>query len=507
MGNYEFLITTDRSMMTNHHGLEFIGFMTTGPAYGLPESVWNWICMPKMEVDEEGRPKQAPYGLRKIEAALIDAGFKAAVIDPDHLLPHLKSAKAVMIGHHDFFALGPPSNEWWFLTKKEPVNSKSFKRFMESEALEKARELGVKIVVGGPAAWQWLWKPEYVDRWKISTIIDGEADRYVVDLAQMIVDGEDLPFYVQIGPKESPPLEEIPLIKAPSVNGLVEVMRGCPRGCRFCSVTHRPLRFYTLEMVRKEIEVNVRGGIRGCILHSEDILLYGANGVIPNPEPVLRLHEMAVKHCDTMAWSHASLAGVVTAQSRYRLITKLMNELILPKQEFLGVEVGIETGSPRLAEKVMPNKSSPYPAKMWPEIVEEAFSIMHDHMIIPAATLIVGLPGETEDDVIKTIELLERLRWYRSLIVPMYFVPMGAFRGEDWYRGKIEGVYKELGMLCLEHDLRWAREIMSKYYVKGAKRLPLRVLLHFLLSTYELAFMRFKRAEVRKIGSRGGRGS
>jgi len=102
----DFVITTDRSMMTNHHGKEFVGFLTTSPPIFLPERIWNWICMPKMKVDEIGRPVQAPYGLRKIESALIDAGFEAYVIDPDHIHKHL-DAKAIMIGHHDYFALCP----------------------------------------------------------------------------------------------------------------------------------------------------------------------------------------------------------------------------------------------------------------------------------------------------------------------------------------------------------------------------------------------------------------
>lgn len=41
--------------------------------------------MPKMKVDKYGRPHQAPYGMRKIEAALLDAGISAAIIDPDHV--------------------------------------------------------------------------------------------------------------------------------------------------------------------------------------------------------------------------------------------------------------------------------------------------------------------------------------------------------------------------------------------------------------------------------------
>jgi len=130
---FDIVITTDRSMMTDHHHHEFLGFMTTGPAFGVPERVWSWIAAPKPKVDSEGRPKVAPYGLRKIEAALVDAGFNAAVVDPDHIGKHLDTMKVMMIGHHDFFAYGPPSSEGWTITGKE------------SPVIRKAKEKGVKI--------------------------------------------------------------------------------------------------------------------------------------------------------------------------------------------------------------------------------------------------------------------------------------------------------------------------------------------------------------------------
>ena len=66
----DIVITVDRCMMSNYHGREFLGFLSTSPAVLLPEKVWVWLACPRMRVDEYGRPWQAPYGLRKIEAAL-----------------------------------------------------------------------------------------------------------------------------------------------------------------------------------------------------------------------------------------------------------------------------------------------------------------------------------------------------------------------------------------------------------------------------------------------------
>ncbi len=483
----DFLITVDRSMMTNHHGKEFIGFMTTGPAIGIPERLWMWIAAPKIKTDRYGRPIQAPYGLRKIEAALLDAGYRAAVIDPDYLPRYIRRVKAVLIGHHDYFAFNPPSSEWWLLTGEEPVNRKSFLRFISRLALLKKRyNPSLRIIVGGPSAWQWLYVPDYIERFGVDTIVEGEAEKIIVELAEAVLRGERLPRYVGMAPRDAPSLEEIPVIKAPSVNGLVEIMRGCPRGCKFCSVTLRPLRHYPLDKIEAELRVNYEAGIRDGVIHSEDVLLYGAEGVIPRPEPLLRLHRLVKKYYRTFAWSHATLAGVVVAQQKYRLISRIAEIAFDEHQEYFGFQTGIETGSPRLARKVMPAKAAPFPAEKWPEVVEEAFSILHEHTVIPAATIIIGLPGETEEDIVKTIELVERLRPYRSLIVPMFFVPMGLLRNRDWYTGvNLSYAQAELLIAAMRHTIYWAKDIISKFYMKEAKYLPVRLALKLFLERAE----------------------
>jgi len=474
LATYDIIITTDRSMMSNHRGKEFLGFMSTAPPVGLPDAVWRWIATPKLRVDDYGRPEQAPYGLRKIEAALQDAGYSAAIIDPDHVRRYIYKAKAIFIGHHDYFAFNPPSSEYWLVTGEEPLNRRLFLQFIEKIADYKERlNPDLKIIVGGPAAWQWLHVPGYVEKYKIDTIVEGEGERVVIELAHRIINGEKLPRYIVAGPFESPSIEEIPVIKGPSINGLVEIMRGCPRGCAFCSVTLRKLRFIPLEVIEKEVKINRQHGIKGGILHSEDVPLYGGSGITPNIDSLLKLHRVVSQYYEDYDWSHAALATLLHGEKTSKLVSRLSETLLSDGWKYLGFQTGIETGSPRLAAKIMPGKAAPFKPDKWPDVVREVMPILHDNFFIPAATVILGFPGETPDDVVKTIELIDDLKPYRVLIVPMFFVPMGALRREDWFTSvNITYEHAELLQAILKHSLYWSKDILRNFYMNKLRYLP-----------------------------------
>ena len=54
-------------------------------------------------------------------------------------------------------------------------------------------------------------------------------------------------------------------------------------------------------------------------------------------------------------------------------------ETIRQKQSWWGVEIGIETGSPELAKKIMPAKANPFKAEEGPQVVQTGMGLMHDN--------------------------------------------------------------------------------------------------------------------------------
>jgi len=452
------LLTADRTLMSDYHHHEFIGFGTCAPPNVIPDWLYSWLFFPPIKT-KNGIPVAAPYGLRKIEAQLIKEGFDVLTVDPDHLDKYIDDAKVLGVHVMDPFGLGPASSTFAAVLKSEPFLAKHFRLLMENPAIRRGKRQGLKVIIGGPGVWQFQYKPDFVEKYGIDCIVDGEAEKVIGKLVQVALRGEELPKYYEVGVKETPGLDEIPDIMAPSINGLIEIGRGCPRGCKFCSVTLRPLRWYPYEKIMHEISINVESGYAtSATLHAEDVMLYGSPNTIPKDEKLIRLHELVVKKCEGMGWSHCSLAAVAAKPKLFATVA----EIIRQKQPWWGAEIGIETGSPELAKKIMPAKAHPFKPEQWPEVVRTGMGLMHDHGLVPACTLIVGVPQETEEDLIKTIELVDDLKDIKSLIVPLYFVPMGRLKNEDWFRcEEISGIYRELLVKCLKHDIRWVYSLID----------------------------------------------
>jgi radical SAM superfamily enzyme YgiQ (UPF0313 family) len=187
-------------------------------------------------------------------------------------------------------------------------------------------------------------------------------------------------------------------------------------------------------------------------------MLYGSKNIIPNEQKLLKLHETVVKKCKGLSWSHCSLAAVA---ANPKLMSKLA-EIILQKQRWWGAEVGIETGSVEVAKRIMPGKALPFSAENWREVVVDGMGLMHDNRLIPACTLIVGLPDEREEDVLSTLELVDDLHSFRSLIVPLFFVPLGRLKSEDWFaRTSLNKLHRELLIRCVKHDFFWVDNLLD----------------------------------------------
>jgi radical SAM superfamily enzyme YgiQ (UPF0313 family) len=163
------------------------------------------------------------------------------------------------------------------------------------------------------------------------------------------------------------------------------------------------------------------------ILQTDDLFLYQAKkNFIPNKEAIVDLIHAVNKTegVEYLQVAHASLAPVVYDRSLVEEIAPTLVEKSIwtcRGKRCASVEVGIETGSARLMKRYMHGKMLPYKPEQWQDVVVRSVELLNDNDIYPLATLILGLPGEREDDVLATIDLLDKLEGSKIFYVPLLF--------------------------------------------------------------------------------------
>ena len=447
------ILTTDKTLMSEYNKNIFLGFAACAPRI-IPDWLYEKVFCPPVE-EENGIVKYGHCGQRKIEAALLDNGFSeedVAIVRNDKLDKVIdKETKVLCITTHDPLGLGPASTTFSGLMGRESFTSSYFKKLVTDPVI---RKNNLKVLVGGSGAWQ-LTDERIMAKFGIDSVVVGEGEITAVSLIEKALNGEALP---QISQGEVVPLEQIPLIKNPTLNGLVEICRGCVRGCKFCNQTMLNFRCQPIDYIMKEVKLNADAG-NGALLFAEDVLRYKTKGFVPNEKEVMNLFTNVKKLTDQIGISHFAHASAVSKPSLIENLSELMNAGS-KECPFLSGQVGIETGSPRIVAKYMKGKARPFKPREWPEMIIESHKLLHDNHWVPVETIIMGLPGEEPDDIRQTIDLVEDISEYKSLIVPLYFVPIGNLQGKGFHKTKnnCPDDWKLLAV-SIRHCFKWVNQL------------------------------------------------
>jgi radical SAM superfamily enzyme YgiQ (UPF0313 family) len=451
------VLTADRTLMSSYNSSQFIGFAACFPKV-LPKWLYTRLFCPPQHIFNGGAIA-APAGIRRIEAALVEHGMAPddiSVVYPTRIDKEVDSSTRVIgISTSDPLGLGPASSTFSSLIRREPYTAHFFRELMTSKAVLSGQ---AKVIVGGPGVWQ-LATEEARRSFRIDCIVEGEGDTVAPGLFRDALDGRQLPGSVSGGPV---PLEDIPAIRGPAINGTVEISRGCGRGCEFCNPNMRVVRHMPLERVLEEVRVNLAHSPK-ITLHAEDVLRYKARGMVPDRGQVGRLFTNVARMTDRIGLSHIALSSALSEPGLVEDIAHIFNEAREGSRVY--AQTGIESGSPALVSKHMKGKAKPFAAEDWPEVVRESFKLLSGNGWVVCGTLVMGMPGETKEDVEKTIELVRSLRDYQCLVVPLFFVPLGEMTDGEFFRP--EAMLPEHWMLfaeCVDHDFYWAHELMDDLF-------------------------------------------
>ena len=432
------------------------------------------------ELRTDGQAKYVPNGLRVVESILLEE-FDAediAVCYPDEFNRFIGSDTRV-VGLHAHNPLGisfATDIYSCFYGGSEPLNASEFRRMITHTSLQKHKE-HLKLIVGGPGAWQ-IEVKGLQKIWGIDCIVKGEAELDILSLFRSAFQGEELP-QILIG--ANPTLDHTPLLRGRSTLGVVEITRGCGRGCRFCGPGSRQSRSFPLEHILENVRANVREGASAITLATEDLFLYEHGPEFKaNVDAIERLvtSVAAVEGVEYVSLTHGSLAPIMENPSIIERLSPIAvgrnhrkhPASTHPEQHFSSFFAGIETGSPRLIRQHMRGKTYPFQPEQWPDVVVRSMEILNHHNWFPTCTWIIGLPGETDADTRQSLDLLLALKNSKWIVIPTLFVALDDSRlagQENADLPRLTALQWELFFTCwrLTLDFNASRPARLKYSI------------------------------------------
>ncbi|AAM02011.1 methyl-coenzyme M reductase glutamine C-methyltransferase [Methanopyrus kandleri] len=275
------------------------------------------------------------------------------------------------------------------------------------EIARQAHEFGKPVIVGGPVS----QVPELVlERFPNAIVAKGEAETGLPPLLQTLEDEGDFEDVegiallrdgeiVDTGWPPPADLDGPSPLKVPrdlgrqdvrGANVYIETHRGCPGACTFCQVPEffgRRVRWKPVEAVLEEVRELTRGGARRFAISGGTVTTYG-----DDEEDFV---ELLKRLADLLGRENVSAPDV-----RADLLNERLLEAI--RDYTIGwIFLGIESGSDRILRAMRKGITV--------DDVCEAVELARTVGVRVAGSFIVGYPGETEDDLEATEELLTEL--------------------------------------------------------------------------------------------------
>ncbi len=361
--------------------------MTTAPPKDSP-----WIF---------GR-KLPPLGLAYVAASLEKAGFQIEIID-NYLLK-----KPIDYVKGEIERLAP---EIVGIT----CGSVTYRQCIESAKAVKEVLPSCKVVVGG-------WHPSYIPESmlqhpEIDYVIMGEGERAIVELANKIKKGEDNSVIAKIpgvacrhkgkmiktAPSFIDDLDQVPFparhllpmdlylremefLDANPVDTM-NVIRGCPYDCAFCETKRlwgSKCRFFSPHRVVEELNHLVNN------YRTKGIYFVGDNFTIHK--------KRTIELCEEMNQSKLDLEWICDTR------VDLISRNLLQTMRSAGCKTiwfGVESGSPHILRKLNKRVSL--------QQVIKAFKLCREEGIQISCSLMLGIPGETVDDMKATYKFAKKL--------------------------------------------------------------------------------------------------
>lgn len=477
-GGYKIVLTAPLTEAIDHAGYFIQMGMASMPIWMegvMTRKYPNWR---KVEYNQDGSASYMPAGTRLVEAALLReyAAEDIACCYPDDLDKFLgPNTRLVAVSTHNplgvTFAAGVYTSI--FGSSKMPINS-HYAREMFAKIKAHPNRANFKVIVGGSGGWQ-ITQTNTFEELGVDCVVEGRAESEdTMALIRKAIDGEAIPREIEVAhPKER---SAFLVPNKRTTFGVVEMTTGCGRRCQFCVPDLNPQIDMPKENIMAAVRANVEGGNKQISLATEDMFIWGQVHTetpfyFPNREALLDLYASVVNTpgVEQHVLSHSTIAPAVVDP----LMIQKLSELLLPKspihlpylsnhpqKKALAPLIGMETGSVRMAKKIMPSKGIPFSIEDWPSVILEGLRVLNANNWFPVMTLIVGAPEENDEDVMATLDLVYEMerRGLFAFLVPSIFTPLHDTRMEHKMgvaeTRQLSALQWQLLMKCWKFNLR-----------------------------------------------------
>jgi len=398
----------------------------------------------ELEYNADGSARYMPAGVRVVEKALLSHYGPKNVVAcyPEDVHRFIgPNTRIVAVSTHNplgvTFAAGVYTSI--FGSSRQPINS-HYARQLFASIKGHPERANFKVIVGGSGGWQ-IVQTDSFEELGVDCVVEGRGESAAtLEIFRKALNGEALPRQVDVGhPKTR---EEVLFPDKRTTFGVVEMTTGCGRRCQFCLPDLNPQLDLPKEKILEAVRANVREGNRQISLATEDMFIWGQVHTdtpfyFPNREALLDLYREIVETpgVEQHILSHCTIAPAVVDPLLIEKMTDLMLEKspihlpVLsshPKKKALAPLIGLETGSTRIARQIMPGKGVPFSIEDWPSVVVQGLTVLNRNNWFPAMTLMIGNPGETDEDTKATLDLLNEVerRGLFAFFIPSIFTPL-----------------------------------------------------------------------------------
>jgi MiaB-like tRNA modifying enzyme len=226
-----------------------------------------------------------------------------------------------------------------------------------------------------------------------ASMIGPDSVEGIVDVASKTIDGKKIIFTKDL----RRPKICLPKLRSNPVIDIVPICIGCLGSCSYCSVRFAKgnLFSYPKEKIIKEIKSAVKGGCKEIWITSQDNSCYGK-------DINSSLSELLNEICKIDGEFFARV-GMMNPMHTIEILNKLI-EAYKDERIFKFLHVPVQSGSNEILEKMKRG----YAVEDFIEIVEKFRKDIPDLTL--STDIIVGFPGETEEDFNKTVYLIQRIK-------------------------------------------------------------------------------------------------